>query len=66
MLGAILKWNGKAACIQWFRDNLEAFTPFKVRVLEANTPEVDIALATEVDEATGLTNTEVQGLEVNE
>lgn len=61
-----LKWNGKAACIQWFRDNLEAFTPFKVRVLEANTPEVDIALATEVDEATGLTNTEVQGLEVNE
>lgn len=31
-----MRWNGKNACLAWFRENPEKFQEFKTRVLTRN------------------------------
>lgn len=54
------KWNGKALCIQHMRDNPIDFDELYNATMNGFVAPIDISLADETDEATGLTNAEVQ------
>ena len=48
------KWNGKGALIEHMRTNPEEYAVFKARVMGNATATIDISIADEVDEVTGL------------
>lgn len=58
-----VKWNGKAACIQHMRDNPTEFDELYKATMGSHEIKIDISLANETDEDTGLTNAEVQNVE---
>ncbi len=58
-----IKWNGKAMCIQYMRDNLDDFNELYSATMGTHQTKIDINIANETDETTGLTNAEVQNVE---